>query len=69
MLAFRWARLRGYLQRPEWHLAGGVLALAMGASLGIPSLTANRACTLAWLVLGVLLAARRAGPGHAKRNA
>lgn len=56
MLASRWLRLRGCLKRPEWHLAGGTLALAAGASLGIPSLTANRACTLLWLIIGVLLA-------------
>jgi hypothetical protein len=61
MLAFRWLRLRGCLERPEWHLAGGVLALAIGASLGIPSLTANRACTLLWLVLGILVAAQSPG--------
>jgi hypothetical protein len=65
MLAFRWARLRGALSRPEWHLAGGVLALAAGASLGIPSLTANRACTLLWLVLGVLLTSRPRRPPYA----
>lgn len=31
-----------------------------GASLGIPSLTANRAATLLWLVLGALLTAGQA---------
>jgi hypothetical protein len=58
LLALRWSRLGGSLWLPEWHLAGGVLALAAGASLGIPSLTANRASTLLWLILGVLIAAR-----------
>jgi hypothetical protein len=57
-LARRWMALRGTLARPEWHLAGGVLALAIGASAGLPSLTANRAATLLWLVLGVLVTAR-----------
>src|SRR5260370_18017165 len=55
MLTWRWARLRYCLAVPEWHLAGGVLVLAIAASAGIPSLTANRACTLQWLVLGVLI--------------
>ena len=57
MLAWRWLRLRGRLAIPEWHLAGGVLALAAGASLGLPSLTANRAGTLLWLIIGVLITA------------
>jgi hypothetical protein len=60
MLAVRWLRLRECLARTEWHLAGGVLALAVGTSLGIPSLTANRACTLLWLIAGTLLVARPA---------
>jgi TctA family transporter len=58
LLAARWARLKATLGRAEWQLAGGVLALAIGASLGIPSLTANRAATLLWLVLGLLVCAR-----------
>jgi hypothetical protein len=62
MLASRWLALRASLALPEWHLAGGVLALAAGASLGIPSLTANRAATLLWLILGVLITARSGGP-------
>jgi hypothetical protein len=60
LLAFRWVGLRPSLEPPEWHLAGGTLALAIGSSLGIPSLTANRAATLLWLVIGVLIAARPA---------
>jgi hypothetical protein len=59
-LVWRWVHLRARLGRPEWHLAGGVLALALGASAGLPSLTANRAGTLLWLILGVLLTARAA---------
>ena len=42
LLAARWVRVKASLDRAEWQLAGGVLVLAVGASLGIPSLTANR---------------------------
>jgi len=57
MLAFRWLQLRRLMEVPEWHLAGSAVALAIGASLGIPSLTANRASTLRWLIIGVLVTA------------
>ena len=60
MLAWRWLALHRFTELPERHLAAGVLVLAAGASLGIPSLTANRAATLLWLVLGVLVTARSA---------
>ena len=59
-LACRWFRLREALGRPEWTLAGAALALAAGASLGLPSLTANRDSTLLWLILGLLIVARPA---------
>jgi hypothetical protein len=58
MLAWRLAALRRVLERADWQLACGVLVLAAGASLGIPALTANRAATLLWLILGVLVTAR-----------
>ena len=58
MLAFRWWCLRGVTGPAEWRLAGAVLVLAIGASLGLPSLTANRDATLLWLVLGILIAAQ-----------
>jgi len=57
MLAARWARLRRALPRAEWHLAGGVLMLALAAAAGLPSLTANRCATLIWLVVGLLVCA------------
>ena len=59
MVASRWLRLRDSLALAEWHLAGGVLALAVAASLGIPSLTANRAGTMLWLIMGILITAVR----------
>ena len=46
MLAFRFWRLRGVTRPAEWRLAGAVLVLAVAASLGLPSLTANRDATL-----------------------
>jgi hypothetical protein len=58
-LASRW-RL---FPRPERHLAAGILFLAAASSAGIPSLTANRAATLLWLPLGLLLCASLR-PGH-----
>jgi hypothetical protein len=60
MLALRLWRLRGVTGPAEWTLAGGVLVLAIGASLGLPSLTANRDATLLWLVLGILITAQPA---------
>lgn len=61
LLAARWVRVKASLDRAEWQLAGGVLVLAVGASLGIPSLTANRTATLLWLVLGLLVCAQGRG--------
>lgn len=61
-LAFRLWCLRGVTGPPEWNLAGSVLVLAIGGSLGLPTLTANRDATLLWLVLGILVAAQ---PVHA----
>jgi hypothetical protein len=65
MLAWRLAALRAVMARADWHLACGVAVLAAAASLGIPSLTANRAATMLWLVLGVLVTA---GPPAAGRH-
>jgi hypothetical protein len=62
MLVFRLLQLRGRLEKAEWHLAGAAVALAFEASLGIPSLTANRASTLLWLIIGMLVTARSTGP-------
>lgn len=59
MLAWRLALLRTTMIAADWQLAVGTAALAAGASLGIPSLTANRAATLLWLILGALITARR----------
>ena len=60
MLAFRLWCLRGVTRPAEWRLAGAVLVLAAAASLGLPSLTANRDVTLVWLVLGIGIAAQPA---------
>ena len=77
MLTFRWWCLRGVAAPAEWRLAGAVLVLAAAASLGLPSLTANRDATLLWLVLGILITARppldpgaeRRGETHGYRRA
>ena len=58
MLGYRWLVLCGTLAAPESALTGAVLELAIGASFGLPSLTANRASTLLWLILGMLTAFR-----------
>ena len=58
MAAWRLAAWRPRMRRAEWQLACGALVLAAGASAGIPSLTANRAGTVLWLILGTLLTAR-----------
>ncbi len=65
VLGYRWLSLHRTLERPEWLLAGAVLALAIGASAGLPSLTANRAASLLWMVMGVLLAS---GPRVSRRH-
>jgi hypothetical protein len=58
VLVWRWVRLRPVLNSPERRLAGMSLALAAGASLGVPSLTENVAVTVLWLILGLLLCAQ-----------
>ena len=57
-LGWRWLRLRAVTASAERSLAGSVLVLAVGTSLGFPTLTANRVGILAWLILGVLLTGR-----------
>jgi hypothetical protein len=66
MLAFRLWCLRGVTGPAEWNLAAAVLTLAIGASLGLPSLTANRDVTLLWLILGILIAAQPGRPRRAR---
>ncbi len=55
ILLLRIPAARAYLGTPEIALAVAVLIIVFGASLGIPSLTANREATLVWLFLGALL--------------
>lgn len=55
-LVVRYLQLRRLLDGPERRLAGAMLAVAAGSSLGIPSLTADRASVLLWLTLAPLLA-------------
>lgn len=59
-LVFGWVRARAGLDSGARRLAGGLVAVVIGASVGIPALTANRCATIAWLMLSLLLARRTA---------
>lgn len=54
-LAVSWVRVRS--RRAESSLTGGLVAVIIGASFGLPALTANRAATIVWLLLALLLVA------------
>ncbi|GIH14814.1 hypothetical protein [Rugosimonospora africana] len=47
------------------RLGGGIVLLVIGASVGLPALTANRAATIAWLMIGLVLLAP---PGDTDAN-
>ncbi|MCT1939225.1 hypothetical protein M3C53_02310 [Micrococcus luteus] len=49
-------------ERSTRLMALAVWALLVGASFGLPALTANRAATLVWVVAGLLVLARHAAP-------
>lgn len=55
ILAVKCAGLRYVLPAPDRRLAWAALAVAAGASFGLPSLSANRASVLLWMILGPLL--------------
>lgn len=57
MAAVWWRRRRGW-DRATSQFAGGLVLLAVGASLGLPALTGNRVATVMWLLLALLLFAR-----------
>jgi hypothetical protein len=54
-LVIGWLRARAHLGSAAARLAGGLVAVAIGASWGLPALTANRCATIAWLLLSLLL--------------
>ena len=58
LLWLRWGRQHDVLSPAQRSLAGATLALAIGASLGIPSVTSDPAAALLWLVMGVLITAQ-----------
>lgn len=64
-LLVRWIRLRHTLPREEWRLAGAVVLLALGSSLGMPSLTGNRESSLMWVMLSLLVVFRAVGDRNA----
>ena len=57
-LLVRWFRLRGVLPRDERLLAGAVVLLVWGSSLGMPSLTGNRESSMLWIMLALLVVFR-----------
>ncbi|MCG5444979.1 hypothetical protein NIE79_003422 [Micromonospora sp. NIE79] len=58
-LTVGWWRARSH--RPESPFTGALLLLLIGASTGLPALTANRCATVVWLLLTLLLLARTDG--------
>lgn len=64
VLTVRWFRGRHVLPREESRLAGAVVLLVWGSSLGMPSLTGNREGTLLWIFLSLLVVYRRPGSGE-----
>ena len=44
---------------PATDLLGGLALLLLGASVGLPALTANRVATIAWILIVLLLARPR----------
>lgn len=54
-LVAAWFTRRSALDRSTSRLASGLIIVLLGASLGLPVLTANRVATIAWLLIGLLL--------------
>jgi hypothetical protein len=67
-LGWRWLRLRAVTAPAERSLAGSVLVLTLGTSLGFSTLTSNRVGILAWLILGILLTGRDYEPAGGLRE-
>lgn len=57
-LAVRWLKLRTEMSDHERMLSGAVIAVLIVASVGVPSLTANRSAVFAWVLLSLLLVNR-----------
>jgi hypothetical protein len=63
LVALWWAWHRSWpLDGDVRRLAGGLLAVATGASVGLPALTANRCATVVWLLLALLIIPARRRP-------
>ncbi|MEV4120756.1 hypothetical protein [Micromonospora sp. NPDC049645] len=58
-LAIGWLVARN--NRPESPFTGALILVLIGASTGLPALTANRCATVVWLLLGLLLLVRADG--------
>jgi hypothetical protein len=64
-LVVAWLHMRRYEHPAELRLAGGLVIVVIGASVGLPALTANRCATIVWLLLTLLLLAKvNPGPGN-----
>ncbi|GAA5179733.1 hypothetical protein GCM10023322_10450 [Rugosimonospora acidiphila] len=55
VLAAGWLRRHALMSEAQARLAGGLIVLAAGASVGLPALTANRVATVMWLLLALVL--------------
>lgn len=62
VLAHAWWSTRRTIGEAESRLAGGLVAVLVGAAMGVPSLTANRCATIVWLLLALLLLTGRGPP-------
>lgn len=58
LLVVAWWRLRPVADKPRSQFAGGLIVVLVGASFGLPALTANRVATVAWLLVTLLLLVR-----------
>ncbi len=57
VLAATWIRRHIRMDLAEARLSGGLVVVAVAASVGLPALTANRVATIIWLLLGLSLLA------------
>ncbi|MEE6259052.1 hypothetical protein [Plantactinospora sonchi] len=54
-LVLAWFTRQAAMDRATSRFASGLIIVLVGASLGLPALTANRVATIAWLLIGLLL--------------
>jgi hypothetical protein len=54
-LAYCWVHTRPLMDAAQTRLAGGLIIIVVGASVGVPALSVNRCATILWLLLSLLL--------------